>query len=163
MKDPRRLESRGLALTPPTGWSAHLGMRDASTGEESHPVLHAATFPLPARRGDYGSSATSRMGGDDVFVALLEFSMAARATALFAAQGLPRPVPDDYTPHQLQRTVPGQAGYQRFFTWNGRPFCLYVVLGSHAGRARLAPKVHQLLDGLTAERPLFDLYAGGTT
>lgn len=158
MKDPVRLASRGLTLTPPRGWSVHLGMRQAERGEQSHPVLHAATFPLPARRGDYGSSATPRMGGDDIFVALLEFSLAARGTALFAAQGLPRPSPDDFSPHQLQRTLSGQAGYQRFFTWNGRPFCLYVVLGSHARRARLAPKVHALLDGLAAERPLFEIY-----
>lgn len=158
MKDPTRLAGRGLALTPPSGWSAHLGMRDAALGEQSQPVLHAATFPLPARRGDYGSSATPRMGGNDIFVALLEFSMAARGTALFAAQGLPRPTADDFSPNQLQRTLAGQGGYQRFFTWNGRPFCLYVVLGSHARRGVLAPKVHQLLDGLSADQPLFETY-----
>jgi hypothetical protein len=44
--------------------------------------------------------------------------------------------------------IPGQAGYQRFFTENGRPFCLYVVLGGYANRQILAPSVQGFLEGL---------------
>ncbi len=159
MRDPRRLRAHGLTVVPPPGWSAQLGLRAADPGETSQPILHAATFPLPARRGDFGSGVTPRMGRDDVFVAMLEFSAAARGTALFASQGLPRPGPDDFSPNQLQRTLSGQAGFQRFFTWNARPFCLYVVLGHYGRRAVLSARVHELLDAIAADRALLETSA----
>lgn len=151
MRDPRPLAGHGMALAAPPGWSAQLARRDAAAGQPAGsglPLLHAATFPLPPRRGDFGSGAAAQMGALDVLVVLMEFSAPAAGTALFAARGLPRPAPADFSPRQLQRTLPGQSGCQRFFVWQGRPFCLYVVLGSHAARARLVPRVHELLDGL---------------
>jgi hypothetical protein len=56
--------------------------------------------------------------------------------------------PADFSPAQLQRTIPGQSGTQYFFSEGGRAFCLYVVLGSHARRAHLVRKVRDVLDTL---------------
>jgi hypothetical protein len=95
------------------------------------PVAHFATFPLPARRDDFGGDLVELMSDDDVFVALLEYGPAEAGTALFSDQGLPRRLdPRRFSPGALQRTRTGSVGYQRFFTEAGRPFCLYVVIRS---------------------------------
>ena len=41
-----------------------------------------------------------------------------------------------------------QLGCQRFFTANGRPFCLYVVAGSRAYLPRIVREVNEALAGL---------------
>ncbi len=133
------------ALRPPPGWSARVGWRAAGDGEQSHRVLHAATIPMTGSRSDYGSDIAARLGVDDSLVVLLEFGASAVGTALFAPRGLPVPQVTQFDPNMLQRTLPGQSGFQRFFTVDGRAFCLYVVLGSHARRARTVPRVHALL------------------
>ncbi|HSP37311.1 MAG TPA: hypothetical protein VLR26_06125 [Frankiaceae bacterium] len=118
-------------------------------GDRSRPVLHACTRTLPEDRGDYGSGAVELLGADDVFVSLLEFGPESVGTALFARQGLPRPLPlNSFSPTRLQRTLPGQSGLQIFFTDNGRAFCLYVVLGAHSRRVSLLPKAEQLVTSL---------------
>jgi hypothetical protein len=48
--------------------------------------------------------------------------------------------------------VPGQSGAQWFFTEAGRPFSLYVVMGSHARRARRLSEVIGVLNGVTIHR-----------
>lgn len=158
MKDPRPLRQpltrHGLRVVAPAGWSASLTRREADAGSADSnpgpPLLHAATFPLPPGRGDFGSGAAASMAADDILVVLMEYDASSAAQPLFAVRGLPRPRPSDFSPHQLQRTRPGQSGYQRFFTWQGRPFCLYVILGSHAQRAVLVPRLHAMLDGVSA-------------
>jgi hypothetical protein len=117
-------------------------------GERPHPVVHLANFALPAGRGDFGTGAVEIMGPRHVFVSLLEFGSECLGTALYARQGMPRPKPDDFSPATLQRRLPGQAGYQAFFTANGRPMCLFVVLGSYEQRHRLCPLVHHVLDAV---------------
>lgn len=164
MRDPKHLSwaaigTRPASLAPPSGWSARVAWRQADPGESSHRVLHAATIPLTTQQGDFGSDIAVRLGGDDAMVALLEFGRQSVGAALFAATGLPVPTPDMFQPGMLQRTLPGQSGYQRFFSVDGRPMCLYVVLGAHSRRARSVPKVHALLarvdlaDGDLALRP----------
>ncbi len=54
-----------------------------------------------------------------------------------------------FHPNQLQRILPGQAGLQVFFTFQGRAFCLYVVIGSFARRIELSAKVNELIQRLT--------------
>ena len=49
----------------------------------------------------------------------------------------------------LRRGIPGQSGTQWFFTEAGRPFSFYAVLGSHALRPALVPRVNTLLSSLT--------------
>ena len=51
----------------------------------------------------------------------------------------------------LRRGIPGQSGTQWFFTEAGRPFSFYAVLGSHALRPALVPRVNTLLTSLDAE------------
>jgi hypothetical protein len=79
----------------------------------------------------------------------VEFHPDAARTPLFAQQGIPADLgSDDFGANALQRVLPGQSGCQRFFNVNGRAFCLYVVLGSHARRHLLVPTVNQLLTSL---------------
>ncbi|MFL6137656.1 MAG: hypothetical protein ACJ74O_07640 [Frankiaceae bacterium] len=149
---PARLRAHGLGVSPPPGWDAHIYRRAGDgDGSVAHPVLHAATVPLPRSRGDYGTGAVELLGPHDVLVALVEHGDAAAGTALFARAGLPRPAVADFDPRGLQRTIDGQSGAQWFFHVGRRAFCLYVVLGSHAARARLIPRVRQLVDALVIE------------
>src|SRR5581483_222451 len=113
----------GLAAKLPLGWEARIFKRAPEAAAEStNPVLHAASFALPADRGD------------------------------FARQGLPRSVDrSQFSPTTLQRMIPGQAGAQLFFSDRGRAFCLYVVLGSWARADALIPKANALIAGLMIE------------
>jgi hypothetical protein len=144
-----RLAAFGLAVDLPAGWEGRLRRRHPEPGASTHAVLHAATFPLPAERGDYGGGAVEAMGDDDVFVALFEHDPAAAGSPLFAHAGPPVVDPASFRPTALQRMLPGQSGWQRFFTDGGRAFCLYVVLGSHARRAVLAPRADAVVRTLS--------------
>ena len=63
-------------------------------------------------------------------------------------RGIPRPRQADFSPDCLQRRLPGQLGYQRFFTVGSRALCLFVVLGSAGHAATLVDDVHATLDGV---------------
>ncbi len=148
-----RVERHGLSAEVPAGWDARVYRRAPDgTQATTHAVLHAASFPLPADRGDFGSGAVERMRRGDVFVALVEYHPDAADTTLFARRGLPRRLPpESFGPNKLQRALPGQAGMQRFFHAGGRAFCLYVVLGDDRRRDALLPPVHRLLATLALE------------
>jgi hypothetical protein len=140
-----RLDRHGLRLDLPGGWDGRIYRRSVGRGHTSS-ILHAGNFALPGDRGDYGSGAVERMQARHVFVALIEHDRSAAGLGLFARQGFPAPLrPSDFSRHVLQRTLPGQSGVQRFFSLEGRAFCLYVVLGSHAARGRLVPMVNTML------------------
>jgi hypothetical protein len=139
------LTASGVHVELPQGWegqirpAGHSGSsaapaapaaRAASTGADEPMVLHAANFALPAQRGDYGSGAVEVMAGSDILICLLEHEGAAAGDALFARDGFPRLTPDLFSPQTMQRAIPGMAGAQLFFQQAGRPFCLYVVIGS---------------------------------
>lgn len=143
-----KVANYGIAVAVPAGWDVRIFRRTPEAGATANPVVHAATFPLPAQRGDFGSGAVERMGGDDVLVVLFEYDPAASRTALFSPRGRPSPAPADFNPRGLQRTLRGQSGRQYFYTEQGRAFCLYIVLGSHARRAVLVPRARQLLAGV---------------
>lgn len=169
-----RFDRAGIAVELPAGWDALLYRREElpspsplpdgsfrrqslepgalerlAPGATTHPVLHTASFPMPPDRGDYGSGAVEVMDTQDIFVSLLEFHPDAAATPLFAEQGVPQDLSsDDFRAGALQRSLPGQSGCQRFFSEQGRAFCLYVVLGSHARRHLLVPTVNALLESL---------------
>lgn len=160
-----RFDRAGIGVTLPAGWQAAMyrreqsppvaaGLTDTGTFDRRsvapdatvHPVLHTASFALPPDRGDYGSAAVDVMGARDVFASLVEFHPDAARTALFARQGVPPGLSsDDFGARSLQRVMLGQSGCQRFFSVNGRAFCLYIVLGSHARRHLLVPVVNELL------------------
>ncbi len=148
----RQLHAAGLTIAPPSGWEATIYQRPAGTGETSYPVVHAATVPLPANRGDYGGGLVEQLGPEDVFVSFLEFGPEAAGTALFTTlNAVPGLTPDSYRPRQLQRTILGQAGVQRFFTVGGRAFCLYSVIGSMANRVSLTTRANQVIGSFHAE------------
>jgi hypothetical protein len=138
----------GVSIDLPEGWDAQIrltaatsraaGGTAAAADLPAAAVLHAASFALPAERGDYGSGAVEVMGGSDILICLLEHEREAAATALFANEGPPRLTPSLFSPQSMQRAVAGMCGAQRFFQVDGRPFCLYVVLGSWLTRAPLA-------------------------
>jgi hypothetical protein len=144
--------AHGLRLALPDRWEARLYRRvdaDDSWADESvNPVLHVANFALPPKRGDFGTGAVEVMRPHHAFLALVEYDADEAGAALFAARGPARPQLSDFAANALQRRLPGQLGCQRFFTERGRPFCLYVVLGSRRHAETLLGEVHAVLDGL---------------
>ena len=153
------LQAHGIAVSLPAGWDGRIVVRGDGAPEPlrhaggvpvavatAHPVVHLASFGLPEERGDFGGGAVELMGERDVFVVLFEYATGATRTALFARRGLPRMVAiADFDPTRLRRGIIGQSGTQVFFQEEGRAFCLYVVLGSHAARRRLVPVVNAVL------------------
>jgi hypothetical protein len=153
------LQGHGIGGTLPAGWDGRITIRNdgqletfrAPDGADTftaqpEPVLHVANFALPEERGDFGSGAVELMGARDVFIVLFEFGPASVGTPLFATRGMPRRLePSQFDETTLRRGIRGQAGYQAFFHEAGRAFCLYVVLGASAARARLVPLVNQVL------------------
>jgi hypothetical protein len=145
------LVGHGISVRLPPGWEGRIAVRGtaevaavgaghvaaagasgpvgAATGV-TRPVVHLANFALPAERGDFGSGAVDVMGSRNVLLVLFEYGPESVGTALFRGRGMPRPQPHQFRPEALQRRIPGQLGYQRFFTEAGRALCLYAVLGS---------------------------------
>lgn len=158
-----RIAAHGLALDVPGGWEGRIRRHrvparvetSGSPAFRSHAVLHVADFALPKERGDFGSGAVESMRSSEAFLALVEYHSSSAGNALFASgAGFPQELDaGDFSPRQLQRTLAGQAGTQRFFVEHGRAFCLYVVLGSMAGRARAVPRVNAALRGITIAAP----------
>src|SRR5579875_1629284 len=144
--------AHGLLVEQLPGWDVHIYRRTADDGSVTYPVVHAGNFALPRARGDFGVGAVERMGSRHLLVVLFEFEPEAAGTPLFARRGWPRPRPADFHPWALQRTLPGQAGAQWFFTEAGRPFSLYVVLGGYRHRDELVPQVRTLLAGMRVNR-----------
>lgn len=144
----------GVSIGVPAGWEAELSTQedpasidpDLQFSESPRVVLHAANFPLPADRDDYGPGAVEKMGRSGIFISLIEFDEAAAGSLLFEAEGIPASLhPDDFTFDQLLRSFESQCGLQRFFHIGSRAFCLYVVIGSRGLRNVLAPEVNRIL------------------
>jgi uncharacterized surface protein with fasciclin (FAS1) repeats len=158
------LQAHGLSIDPPTGWEGRIFKRPefgelatrssdgppAPRGERALPVVHLSTIALPPDVADYGGGAVEDLGPRDALIVLKEFDPAEARKALFATEGMPRVLdPNAFDANVLQRTLPGQGGFQAFFHDVDRAFCLYVVLGSIANRARVVPLVNAVLATLT--------------
>lgn len=142
----------GLALDVPAGWEARVRRQEVTLpGRPGNAVLHLMTRPIPADRGDFGSGAVDVLGPSDAFVALLEYDRGEAQRTLFASRGVPVVRPSELSRTSMQRPLPGQTAGQWFFQAAGRPFCLFVVLGSHARRAPGAVRVNALLSRLRVE------------
>lgn len=140
-----KISGHGLSVEVPPGWEARIFRRG-----DSAPVMHLASFALHDHDGDFGAAATGRMGADDRFLALVEYSTGERLVpgrGLFAGERPPAPQPRGFSARQLQVTRPGQLGWQRFFTDAGRPFCAYAVI---APRRVTAAKLVSELGGVLA-------------
>ena len=147
-----QLSGGGVSVDVPQGWEGTVSdgrFRLMSDGAREPTLVHLASFPLPVERGSFGSGAVELMNSSDVLVVLFEYEQEAADTPLFSATGIPRGLrPQMFERNALQRTLPGQSGLQLFFTEHGRPFCLYVVLGSHIDRSDLIPQVNEVLASL---------------
>jgi len=155
------MHAHGIGADLPPGFEGRIFTRQGSGIEVANPVAQFATFPLPDDVGDFGGGAVNLMGNDDIFLVLFEYGPDSVGTRLFAHQGLPRElVTAHFQPQVLRRGLSGQSGTQWFFTEAARPFTLYAVLGSHARRSVLVPRVNQLLAGLSVDRAPVALAAG---
>lgn len=140
------LDHGGVRVVLPQGWEARSRLQPSNApGRRGNLLLHAATIPLPPDRADFGSGVVEHLGPDDVFLSLFEYDAADIGKALFSARGLPVLRPSDFSTAHLQRTELGRSGGQWFFQVAGRPFCLFVVLGSHSRRAAGAARVSALM------------------
>lgn len=158
----RTLRAHGLKVSVPAGWDGSIrraagdpndtDIDDVGVLGTTNPVLHVASYPLPAVRGDYGGGAVERMRPSDIFIALVEFDPEAGATPLFAAVGLRRQLrTSDFSRSTMHRPIVGASGHQQFFHTGGRAFALYVALGAHRLRARSVPRVSRVLSTLVID------------
>jgi hypothetical protein len=147
----RRLRAHGLSVVVPPGWDGSIRRpagdpnwaptEDVGPMGTANPVVHVASFALPAVRGDYGGGAVESMRPTDVFIALVEFDPAAARMPLFATAGLRRPLgPGHFDRSTMHRPLPGHSGHQQFFHVGARAFSLYVAIGSHRLRGTLAAR-----------------------
>jgi hypothetical protein len=145
-----RLASKGIEAYLPKGWEGRIFQRASINGGQAYPVAHFANFAIPANAADFGGGVTPDMKPEDIFVVLFEYGPESLGKALFARKGMPRELkPDQFNTYTLRRGVGGQSGTQWFFTEQGRPWTIYIVLGSHARRNVLVPKVNLLLNQIT--------------
>lgn len=144
------LSAEGITVTLPPGWEGAIGHRSTlEDGSVRNVVAHFATFPLPARRGDFGGGAVDLMGPGDAFIALFDYGRASAGTALFAVDGPPATIDAGHFDRSvLQKPLPLQSAVQRFFTAGGRAMCLYAVVGSHIDRADVLPAINSVLASL---------------
>lgn len=159
-----RISAHGISVDLPPGWDARIWLPAPApvvappamrldgmaipAGGTPNAVCHLANFPLPVRRGDYGSGAVEQMGPRHVFAALVEFDPEAASTAMFAHDGVPRVRAARFHPRAMQRVLPGMAGAQWFFRTAGRAFCLYAVVGSNLAKGALASRLDAVLRSL---------------
>lgn len=147
------LAGGGLRVDLPDGWEGQIlpAERGPQDGDGLGPgpvMLHAGNFPLPPARGDYGSGAVERMGSGHALICVLEHGPDELESPVFAAVGPPRVTAAMFSPSQMQRTIAGMAGAQRFFQQSGRTFCLYAVIGSSRARGQLATAIDAVVSTL---------------
>jgi hypothetical protein len=155
------LRAHGIAARLPEGFEGRIFVRPHLEGETAHPVAHFATFPLPQEVADFGGGAVTLMGPNDIFAVLFEYGPESVGRELFARHGMQRSLSaGDFRPTLLRRGLGGQSGTQWFFTEAGRAFTFYAVLGSHARRGVLVPRVNSLLAALTVSPPALSPSSG---
>jgi hypothetical protein len=138
-----RIDGFGISTAIPDGWEARIHRH-----ADGEPTLHAASFVLPPKDGEFGTRATDRMPSEALFLSLTEYRI---GEGLSTSRGLfahPPPTllePEYFHSRALLRARPGQRGMQRFFSVSGRAFCLYVVVSGSARTTRhLAAASHLL-------------------
>jgi len=146
------LRAHRIRVALPTGTEGRIFRRRNASGAIAYPVVHAASFQLPKDVADFGGGAVERMRNSDFFIVLFEYGSESVGTSLFAHQGFPdKLTTSDFSVTTLRKGIPGHCGCQRFFTVHGRPFTLYVVLGSMVRRSALVPRVNAVLAGVSIQ------------
>jgi hypothetical protein len=143
-----------MTVELPGGWEGQLdeGLQTLDDGAKRPTVAHLANFPLPPGRGDFGGGAVQVMQPGDALVVLFEYGPDSVGTALFNSQGVPRSVrAADFDRDVLHTSIEGMSGVQRFFSANGRAFCLYIVVGSHIDRADVVGQINEVLASIEVE------------
>lgn len=162
-----KLQAHGIETDLLPGWEGRISLRSVPSpkigsvdgfgpgavtspvgnpAEIPNPVVHLANFALPEQRGDFGSGAVDLMTEDNVLVVLFEYGPESVGKPLFRRQGLPTDLrPNMFSSAALQRTLPGQAGCQVFFTAENRAFCLFTVLGRQYAANRVLPQANATL------------------
>jgi hypothetical protein len=140
------LSAHGITLDLPAGWDGRIYRR---TDPGARPVVHAASSPLAPDDGDFATATAQIMPADGALIVMCEYDPALAGTPLFAHPPLRALDPAAASPTHLLRRIPGQAGYQHFFTDAGRAFGLYVVIGSVRRAAAVVPHVNGVLPTIT--------------
>lgn len=150
----RTLSAHGVHAVLPLGFEGRIQRHRPEAGDRTYAVAQFATFALPATTADFGNGAVQLMRTRDLFAVLLEYGPESVGRKLFAEEGMPRA----FEPHEFARSMARdgsgvQSAVQRFFVESGRPFTLYVVLGSHLGRRALMAPLQRLLGGIRISPP----------
>lgn len=158
-----RLSAHNISIDLPQGWDGRIFARPAEPGDRQlargdeyssslAATLHTANFALPGKDGDFGTVATATMPAPGIFLSLTEYM---QGNGLRAGSGLfaSRRVPSDlraemFSPNSLLLARPGQAGLQRFFAREYRPFCLYIVVGSYPGIGKPLQLLNRVLSSV---------------
>jgi hypothetical protein len=141
------LSGYGISVDLPAGWDGVIYRRDGGD-----PTVHAGNFPLPANDADFGSLAIAAMPSSGIFLVLTQYEISTSGTGLFAHQGLPAPLPERALRRRaFTRLQAGRLGTQRFCTVSGRPFCLYVVVGTNPSPGSLLGQANDVLSTVTIE------------
>lgn len=120
------LSGYGIAVDLPPGWEGRIYKRP-----EGDPTLHAGNFALPVEDGDFGSRSLTGMGSGGAFVVVTEYERSLAGRGLFDPEApAPLPATSELNAWALLRVRQGQFGIQRFMTIGGRPFCVYLVVGT---------------------------------
>jgi hypothetical protein len=150
----RTFDTAGIVVPVPPGWEAR-GVVPAATaarlgdGSVAYPYVHLANVALPPVRAPYGAGVVEHLGPEGVLLALLEFAPGSARSALFTSHDAPRRLrPTEFSGAQLQRTLRGQLGLQRFFQLGGRALCCYVVMGGPPALRHALGDVNRVLAGL---------------
>jgi len=157
------LRAHGIRAELPSGWEGRItqlapsmptnaALRSGAAeipAEVTRPFAHFANMALPPNTNAFGGGAVEHLGAEHSLICLIEYSEECAGTALFNKHRLPKKLsPRDFNRRGLQRIIPGQAGSQTFLTEAGRPFCLYVVVGSYRRLSTLTRQVNTVLRGI---------------
>lgn len=147
------MTAHGLDADIPPGWFGRIYWPSVEDPlEESYPNMHIANFPLPEDDGDFGSAAAATMQPTGVFLAVLEYSPRLAGDGVFAA-AIPRTLaPNEFSNNAMPHALPNISAVQKFFSTQGRAFCLYAVVGSDVRRPTLVTALNAVLATLRVER-----------
>lgn len=139
------LSGYGITVDLPPRWEGRIYKRP-----EGDPTLHTGNFPLPVEDGDFGSRALGVMGAQGAFLVVTEYEGTLAGQGLFSPEApAPLPATSELNPWALLRVRPGQFGIQRFMTVGGRPFCVYVVVGTLPSPSTLLAEANGVLRTLS--------------